>query len=534
MDIRARITAISSTGGDRVETSESGVTCIVGGNNAGKSQTLRDIQALLWDVEAPSVVLRKLEVSKPILSSSHDIEQFLRASGSPQGEPTPGFPQAYTPIGQGGSQLTAPEFLTNFNSGPDAVRQARDFIVSHSGAGSLAYTAVGPLGHIGTVPGTSPLHRLYRDGDLESELSDLAHEVFGERLVLDRANANVQLRVGEVTVEVPLLSRPTLEYADALAALPTLNEQGDGVKSFIGLALSIVAGGAQILLIDEPEAFLHPGQARALGRWLSHQASARDLQIIVATHDRDFVLGLLDGKEDSVRVVRVVRRANSSRLYELAPQEVSAAWADPVLRYSNILQGLFHRRVAVCESDSDCRFYGAVLDELANETGRRSEADDVLLVPSGGKKGVAKLARSLVKLDVETHALVDFDVFREKRDIREIVEALEGSWSDEMDEYFRTFVRPVQDAKLWDRVKELGLVAVPSGSAHNACQRLLTILDALRVHVVPGGEIESFDRSNGMHGPAWVTSALMGGIHQSSQPAKDYVGKLLIPQVAKD
>ena len=43
MTIKVRLASFTSNAGDRVEFSSSGVTCLVGGNNAGKSRTLSDI-----------------------------------------------------------------------------------------------------------------------------------------------------------------------------------------------------------------------------------------------------------------------------------------------------------------------------------------------------------------------------------------------------------------------------------------------------------------------------------------------------------
>ncbi|GAP53554.1 conserved hypothetical protein [Arthrobacter sp. Hiyo6] len=301
------------------------------------------------------------------------------------------------------------------------------------------------------------------------------------------------------------------------------------MKSFLGLATAVLVGNFQILLVDEPEAFLHPGQAKTLGRWLSLQASSRQMQIIIATHDRDLVLGLLEGEESSVGVVRVVRNGTINKLHALPAHELSATWADPVLRYSNVLQGLFHRRVAICESDADCRFYGAVLDELAVETNLRSQVDDILLVPSGGKDRIAALAKSMLRLGVETHAFGDFDVLNRKDRICGIVESVGGLWTDEMNEDFVAFARPVQEGQLWDALKKHGMSAVPAGEPYSACERLLKTLDAMRVHIVPSGEMESFDRSIGVKGSPWVSAALEKGLHKSSGGAKDYVGNILTP-----
>jgi len=47
-------------------------------------------------------------------------------------------------------------------------------------------------------------------------------------------------------------------------ALPQVQEQGDDVKSFVGMLLAITATEYPLLLIDEPETFLHPPQAYLL------------------------------------------------------------------------------------------------------------------------------------------------------------------------------------------------------------------------------------------------------------------------------
>jgi hypothetical protein len=530
MTIRVRVKTLESNAGDSVDISESGVTCLVGGNNAGKSQTLRDIYARVQNSASPVVALHGLKLDRAEGFYEEEIEVFLNATAVPM--PTqPGYLRAYVPLGGGGSQLTTADIKSLINADPNSLGMASDFFMRLWSAGSLSSFASMSLGHVGAgTQASTPLHLLFRDGGLEQTLSNLAYEVFGEHLTLDRANADVRLRLGKVDVEVPLLSHPTPEYAAAVAALPSLDIQGDGVRSFLGLALAIVTGQSQIVLIDEPEAFLHPGQARALGRWLGIEASKRDIQVIVSTHNRDFVLGLLDGGAQSdVRIVRIVRTGSSNRFHELPPSDIAATWADPVLRYSNVLQGLFHRRVAICESDADCRFYGAVLDELAVETNRRSQADDILLVPSGGKDRIAALAKSMLQLGVETHAFGDFDVLNRKDRICGIVESVGGSWTSEMNDDFVAFARPVQEGQLWDDLKKHGMSAVPPGDPYSACERLLKSLDAMRVHIVPSGEMESFDRSIGVKGSPWVSAALEKGLHRSSQGAKDYLENILTP-----
>lgn len=530
MTVYRRVGSLTSKDDQQLTIAQAGVTCIVGGNNVGKSQILRDLLALLRNENAHTVVLKSIELAKNH-STREEVVDWLN-SNAVQQRPEVGYPLMYSPYLEDhqdpGHTVTTAENLIELQR-DHSLDQVFSFFVRHFTAGSLAAVGSNSTMHGGMQNSGTALHQLYINGELEEELSQLAQKVFQLPLILDRINPEIVLRVGEIppTVSVPPINRPTKEYADAVVALPSLWEQGDGVKSFMGLAIAVLAGRSQILLIDEPEAFLHPAQARAMGRWIGQEAKKRDLQVIVATHDRDFILGLLHGEEDSaVHLIRVDRGEDSSQLYELSSAEIRDTWTNPVLRYSNILQGLFHSRVVVCEADADCRFFGAVLDQLADDTGQRKEADDVLFVPAGGKNGVPALAGALGGLGVETHALLDFDVLRIKKDVRAIVESMGHDWA-EFDADYQSFFNPMRNEKKVDLSKKIGLTAVPAGSPTVACHRLIENLHRIGIHIIPVGEMEGFDRTFGQKGSEWVTNALLTNVHRTSQPAKDYVAKVL-------
>ena len=59
------------------------------------------------------------------------------------------------------------------------------------------------------------------------------------------------------------------EYYNIVSKLPKLQEQGDGMRSFASILLHTFTSDYSITLIDEPEAFLHPPQARVLGKMLA-------------------------------------------------------------------------------------------------------------------------------------------------------------------------------------------------------------------------------------------------------------------------
>src|SRR5690242_1223696 len=95
--------------------------------------------------------------------------------------------------------------------------------------------------------------------------------------------------------------------------------------------------------------FLHPPQARLLGTLLGKEI-ASERQLFVATHSADLLRGLLESECLGLRIIRLRRVGPVNRACELTAADAAEVWRDPVLRYSNILDGEFHEKVVVCET----------------------------------------------------------------------------------------------------------------------------------------------------------------------------------------
>jgi ABC-type cobalamin/Fe3+-siderophores transport system ATPase subunit len=526
MPLKLTIETLVSSAGQTINLTPASVTCLVGSNNAGKSQLLRDIDFMISDSNAQPVTLRAISGSRPS-GSVEQARDWLDQEGGLTVQKVMGQPQMWVPVYSERHQQNAQDFQLWFDlQQPNLyLGNAARFFVHRAEAGTLKDYAGGVAYDGQSYNGG--LAKLIADGDLEQDLSDLVESTFGTEITLDRVNPPARIRVGGTAIDPPAINRPTKEYSDAVSELKPLDDQGDGMRAFVGIALLVMAGHPSVLLIDEPEAFLHPGQARALGRWLAKQARKLDIQIFIATHDRDIVLGLLESDaDDAVNIVRIVRQGAENVLSQLSPRVVQSVWKDPVLRYSNLLQGLFHQRVVICESDADCRFYGAALDDLGSSTGRRAESDEVLFVPSGSKNRVASMISALTKLGVQAMTIVDFDILRNSADIRGIVESVGGTWSPELRGLYTTMIQSDNQSALWAQLKNQGLNGLSNGPAHSAGKELLECLKVLGIHVVPLGEMEQFDRDIGGHGGEWVSEALENNVFKG-QAVRDFVEALI-------
>jgi predicted ATPase len=129
------------------------------------------------------------------------------------------------------------------------------------------------------------LQTLYNSGSsLESDIQNLVKRAFGKSIKLDfTVPQRLLLRVGDDFSSIPPDPRDARQL---MQQYEKLDDQGDGIRSFLGITTALLATKRNVLLIDEPEAFLHPPQAFRIGEFIAKQATSQR-QIILATHSVD-------------------------------------------------------------------------------------------------------------------------------------------------------------------------------------------------------------------------------------------------------
>lgn len=542
-DLDVRVKRIQMSDGSWIDVPARGVLVLVGPNNAGKSLTLRDLYTRLREnVRTHTTAIRELDIDKE--GDRDALTRWMDAHASHR----VGLPKHVVCRSPDG-EIISPSLAQEYWDSRGGLDELTEFFVRFASA-STRLQSVGPvdLPDLRNEAPRHPLHRLFIDPELEQAVSSVFLEAFGEPLTLERVTNQVRLLVGELPEGVSQWS--TREAFAETLALPPLEEQGDGMKSFMGLLLYLVVATYLVVLVDEPEAFLHPPQARLLGEKLSKQSAVS--QVFVATHDSDVLRGLLSSPERSVTVVRLVRDGDVNRASQLTSGQVQALWSDPLLRHSNILDSLFHEVVVLCESDADCSYYAAILDDLLDEE-RAVTKPQVLFTHCGGKARMPSVINALSAVGVPVKVVADFDVLRDEQNLKKIIEALGGAWDDlrpdwhvlktqldslvspaRVDDVRRRlddildgespFLQPEQAKRArevlrsetgWNRTKAAGLAAVPSGDATDRCNRLIEALGGIGRFVVPVGELEGFERDVRREGPGWLAEVFARGLHEN-------------------
>lgn len=298
---------------------------------------------------------------------------------------------------------------------------------------------------------------------------------------------------------------------------------------------------------------------------------AKDLpserQLFLATHSQDFLKGLLDANISHLKIIRIQRDAAVNKVSVLNSSDITDIWSDSILRHSNVLNGLFHSSVVLCESDSDCRFFSAVLSAQFDNTD--SIAPDLLFIHCGGKHRAPTVIKALRKLNVPLKVVQDFDVLDDINPIKEIFEDLGGSWREiehdwrlvkteielkrpelltdevkkEINECLeatterifpkkriKEIQKTLKKASAWSEAKEVGKAFIPSGNATQAFERMQGKLKDKGLLVLEVGELESFVKSVGNHGPKWVNAVLSKNLRDDVEleVARQFVKQLML------
>lgn len=525
---KVSISKILFSGGQEFSFSEDEKVLIVGPNNSGKSEFLREIaKAVGWQNNQirfqDNKVVKNLGIEK--LGTVQSLTQYMESNAVRVNEQ---FDYQSYRIHQSHIAFFSHQFL-----GPTAPLFCKNLGAEGRLGITKVQTGVGADGHK-----SQPQHLMYDDQSLMKRVSDLFKKAFQRELFLDyRGSPQIPIHVGTPPDQAVLPNQVSDEYVQEVRKNPRLDQQGDGMRSYAGILFEVVAIQHDITLLDEPEAFLHPPQMRRLGETLAEEASS---QIFVATHSSDILRGFLNGSQGAVRIIRLERDGDRNIATMTSPERINELWEQPELRYSNALDGIFHEQVIICEDDSDCRLYNSMADHLSRMD-PVSGWPDTAYVPSGGKAAIPKIARALQEIGVKVKIVADIDLLNDGVLLRKLIESVGGDWAaieshwqrldaavrsgiaalspEEVKREIRTIIDasdgdalPKSDIQTllkqttpWAMVKKHGKTLIPRGDAQTIFAELDELMRAHGIFVVPVGEAENFCPDVGSHGPKFVS-----------------------------
>ena len=341
-----------------------------------------------------------------------DLIRPFETSGPPQGQAANPDQILLTrsPTGTGGEQRIL--YRSQLSSGIINVEYVRQWVLPLLAArldGRSRFDLVQNV-QVGDLlePQHSHLGRLFQNSDLRERVRGIIEAAFDRYLVIDPTSVG-QLRA-RLSRRPPADASEEQSWDERARSFHSqaelLHEESDGLQAFTGLVSAVVSLPHRILLIDEPEAFLHPPLARRLGRELAALAHERRTSLFAATHSADFLMGCIESSIDTT-IVRVTYERQVATARWLSPEDVGSFMQDPILRSTRALSGLFHRAVVVTEADADRAFYDEVNQRLvAADRG----LDDTLFTGAQNWQTVGRVIGPLRQLGIPALAIIDLDV----------------------------------------------------------------------------------------------------------------------------
>ena len=404
---------------DSIELSPNDIVVFVGPNNAGKSQSLKDIFELAKE-KKPTVVISDIEIIK----YDNPIKQLLDRIST---EDNKGSFSQYNVLGHLVSLMNK---MDSFHLKDTQFGDFRDVIIVNMDTETRLSISNPPVNIKRDASKLHPIHYAAYDSMYRKWLSNSFKKAFNAELIPNtQFGSQIPLCIGE---SVHLEQK---EYEDAQAYLEAyasilekyrqVQNQGDGIRSFTGILLYLMLDYYCIYLIDEPESFLHPPQARIMGQIIGNTLSKQQ-QAFISTHSEEIIKGLLETCPERLKIIRITREDDTNYFSVLTNESFSQIWTDPLLKHSNIMSSLFHKTVVLCESDSDCQMYSIIENYIKQSEGKYSEA---LFIHCGGKHRMKKIIKALKSLNVNIKVVTDIDVLDDENVFKEIVEAFSVDWN---------------------------------------------------------------------------------------------------------
>jgi hypothetical protein len=377
------------------------------------------------------------------------------------------------------------------------------------GASRINLVAQQPAGDLQQHP-TSSFQVLFTDDAKRHEVRRIVQEAFGFYFVLDPTNlGQLRIRLSAVAPLDDFQERGIHEAAVRFheKALP-IAEASDGVKAFTGIITELIAGDPRLLLIDEPEAFLHPSLASKLGSEVSRAALSSNKRVFVSTHSSAFVMGCIQSGAP-VNIVRLTYRGGVATARVLPSTEILELMRNPLLRSTGVMNGLFYEFVVVTESDSDRAFYQEVNERLLRfkpEWG----IPNCLFINAQNKQTVQTILRPLRKLGIPAAGIVDVDILKEGGTVW--TNFLKGAYIPDLSHQAlatqRAAIKTAMDNTGRDMKRDGGLAILPP-EERAAAEDLFKQLSDYGLFAVPTGEAESWLKQlgvTGLHGSTWLVS----------------------------
>ena len=515
-----------------IELNNDDIVVFVGANNVGKSRVLKDIKNDILESSSKKVIVDEIEYQDTNFEEIN-MRNYFKNNFE---------------LGPNGYDIAVDVNHThnynehNFQNVKSGDKHFYKVLFSFLSTESrLNMTAPISYSFINDKLRFNVMRKLERDKKNITTLNDIVFSCFGKKIDISEGtwqNAVYKLYKFGTKDEIDKsVSADTREARCLLESLENLNDQGDGIRSAVAILASLITTTHSLYLIDEPETFLHPPQARNLGRNIVDLSQNK--QCFISTHNIDLLRGMLEKDYARIKIIKINRTDDVNEFHVLDNDSIKVVSDDKNLKYSNILNGLFYNTVVLCENESDCKFYSALLEKIDGDC-----YQNTLFCAVGGKDQFKIIIPLLNKLKINFLVIADLDLINNRDKLKDLINSIEDNKYNQISSIHNDFLNlfesgtdnqvkkqsaikeeilsfitdaPYMSAETASKIrqalknishlkllKNCGKSCLPAGECVQKYNQIINFLNESNIFVVECGEIERFITEIDGHGSLWV------------------------------
>lgn len=526
------IKEITFNDGNKWKFNKDDIVLLVGPNNVGKSRTLKDLREDLNDKSESKLLVKEVKYETTGFSEEQLRDYFERNIAKTS------YGDYCVWIDENSSHIFDEQSFTNIWDEKIYYKALFSFLSTENRLGLTR-----PINfNLGVDnQNLNIMRKLDIDSESIGKLNEALHSGFQKSVEVyeDYLDGNMtkKYKIGETNDICNAITSNRRDNLNKLKQFEDLHNQGDGIRNAVAVLASLIVNEHSLFLIDEPETFLHPPQARVLGKNIVRLSEGK--QLFISTHNIDFIRGVLEEDSSRVKIIKIDRYDNNNTFNSIDNDSIKKISNDRNLKYTNILNGLFYNQVVLCENESDCKFYSAVLDHEF-----LAIYQNTLFCAVGGKEQFKKIVPLLKELNIEYKIIADIDLISNTDSLKQLLNSIESQcykriekqhkqflenferemnsqvktqerikteineafdvdiyMSPKVAERIKTILRDISSLKL---LKSGGKNIIPQGDCMALFNEIKEFLIDYNIFILECGEIERFVPEVSGHGNTWV------------------------------
>lgn len=541
-DYQFKINSISFKNGDSYSPGK--INIVIGANNSGRSQFLKEIRSTIlgntdgpkgpYVYEANNVIIDSIDLSIP--KNAEDLDGSYGLTGhvvrgmngwrvrdfcniGTQLSPSSGYTYRSLPCSFSLqddwraclNNLLQPNETDHSLEEKERQRQILQFLgpmfVDYAGTEDRLLLSIGEPARGVRDDSYNTLSAALDVDDTCSTISETVKRLFHKDIALDNTTSRQSV--------VPVVSEDFSGYRNSqnssvkltyMQNATQLRNEGDGFRSYVTILLTVMGASKPILLVDEPEAFLHPTYAMELGKQLGTMLAESDAlqNAFISTHSSYFLQGILDSAASGLSLIRLKRNGGKSTFNILDKDKIETLKnrSDYSPQY---IDALFSKRAILVEAPRDAIIYSAICDKI-------SEIDNPIFVSTNGKDAFKGVKEFYAASGLPCRCICDFDIINDHDKFKNLMKAFSVdvevrqralNAADALKKTYRDLaIQKTSNKKdlaalIKERYKKDVFIDIPE-SLRQDCRNSLRDLIRFGIYVLTTGELESLFEDNGI------------------------------------